>query len=121
MSREKLKLPLTSALRQEQTQFASSSSNRGDVTSKLSRHRGHSFLWLREFDQQPGPFFAGFCLFWFHGSKSASVCQDDSGLMKATTLPSSVLHVGTIFVVLWSKVYSVIRSAAGLFESFRYA
>ena len=54
------------------------------MTSKLSRHRGHSFLWLREFDQQPGPFFAGFCLFWFHGSKSASVCQDNSGLMKAT-------------------------------------
>jgi hypothetical protein len=63
-AREKLKLPLTSALRQKQTQFASSSSNGGDVTSKLSRHRRHSFLPLRKFDQQLGlPIgpFAGFC------------------------------------------------------------
>ena len=51
MAREKLKLPLTSAGRQRQTQFASSSSNGGDVTSNLSRHRWHSFLPLREFDQ----------------------------------------------------------------------
>jgi hypothetical protein len=60
----KLKLPLASALRQKQTQFASSSSNGGDVTSKLSRHRGHSLLPLREFDQQLGLLFgpfAGFC------------------------------------------------------------
>ena len=53
-AREKLERPLTSALRQEQTQFASSSSNRGDVTSKLFRHSWHSFLPLREFDQQLG-------------------------------------------------------------------
>jgi len=61
---KKLKLPLTSTLRQKQTQFESSSSNRGDVTSKLSRHRGHSLLPLREFDQQLGLLlgpFAGFC------------------------------------------------------------
>ena len=57
---KKLKLPLTSTLRQEQTQFASSSSNRGDVTSKLSRHRWHSFLTLSEFDQQPGLLFGPF-------------------------------------------------------------
>ena len=34
------------------------------MTSKLSRHRWHSFLPLREFDQQLGLFFgpfAGFC------------------------------------------------------------
>ena len=63
-AREKLKLPLTSAWRQKQTQFASPSSNGSDVTTKLSRHRGHSFLPLRKFDQQldllVGPF-AGFC------------------------------------------------------------
>ena len=63
-AREKLKLPLTSTWRQKQTQFASPSSNGSDVTTKLSRHRGHSFLPLRKFDQQldllVGPF-AGFC------------------------------------------------------------
>ena len=48
----KLKLSLTSTLRQKQSQFESASSNRGNVTSKLSRHRGHSLLPLREFDQQ---------------------------------------------------------------------
>ena len=71
---KKLKLPLTSTLRQKQTQFESSSSNRGDVTSKLSRHRGHSLLPLREFDQQLGLLlgpFAGFCR--PHGC----VCSDD--------------------------------------------
>jgi hypothetical protein len=65
---EKLKRPLTSAGRQRQTQFASSSSNGGDVTSNLSRHRWHSFLPLREFDQQLGLFFgpfAGFCRLHF--------------------------------------------------------
>ncbi|MET4198737.1 hypothetical protein ABIA95_002727 [Bradyrhizobium sp. LA8.1] len=59
-----LKLPLTSAGQQRQTQFASSSPNGCDVTSNLSRHRWHSFLTLREFDQQLGLFFgpfAGFC------------------------------------------------------------
>ena len=64
MRREKLKLPLTAAGRQRQTQFASSSSNGCDVTSNLSRHRRHPFLPLREFDQQLGLFFgpfAGFC------------------------------------------------------------
>jgi hypothetical protein len=57
-------LPLTSTLRQKQTQFESSSSNRSDVTSKLSRHCGHSLPPLREFDQQLGLLlgpFAGFC------------------------------------------------------------
>jgi hypothetical protein len=61
---QKLMLPLTSTLRQKQTQFESSSSNRGDVTSKLSRHCGHSLPPLREFDQQLGLLlgpFAGFC------------------------------------------------------------
>ena len=43
-----LKLPLTSAGQQRQTQFASSSSNGRDVASKLSCHRGHSLLPLRE-------------------------------------------------------------------------
>ena len=60
----KLKLPLTPARRQRQTQFESSSSNGSDVTSNLSGHRRHSFLPLREFDQQLGLFFgpfAGFC------------------------------------------------------------
>jgi hypothetical protein len=42
-----LALPLVSALRQKQTQFASSSSNGGDVTSELPRHRRHSLLPLR--------------------------------------------------------------------------
>ena len=63
-ARKTLKLPLTSTWRQKQSQFESSSSNRGDVTSKLSRHRWHSFLPLREFDQQLGLLlgpFAGFC------------------------------------------------------------
>jgi hypothetical protein len=63
--REMLNLSLISAVRQKQTQFTSSSSNGGDVTSKLSRHRWHSFLPLREFEQQLdllfGPF-AGFCM-----------------------------------------------------------
>jgi hypothetical protein len=64
MAPEKLKLPLTSALWQEQTQFASSSSNGGNVTSKLSRHRRYSFLALSECDKQVGFLvgpFAGFC------------------------------------------------------------
>ena len=47
----KLKLLHTSASRQKQTQFSSPSSNGGDVTSKFSRHRRHSFLPLRKFDQ----------------------------------------------------------------------
>ena len=67
----KLKLPLTSAGRQKQTQFASSSSNGSNVTSKLSRHRGHSFLTLSELDQQPGLLFGPFARFCrFHVYKA---------------------------------------------------
>ena len=66
-ARETLKWSLTSALGQEQTQFASSSSNRGDVPPKLSRHSCHSFLPLREFDQQLGFLFGPFAGFrWLH-------------------------------------------------------
>ena len=99
-AREKLKLPLTSALRQKQTQFASSSSNRGDVTSKLSRHRGHSFLPLREFDQQLGFLlgpFAGFCRLHCCArseDRNPISCDCDSGATKA-----DALHP----VTLWSR------------------
>src|SRR6478735_1432786 len=95
---KKLKLSLTSTLRQKQTQFESSSSNRGDVTSKLSRHRGHSLLPLREFDQQLGLLlgpFAGFCrLHCCARSEDRNLisCDCDSGATKADDLHSVTLR-----------------------------
>ena len=59
------------------------------MTSKLSRHRGHSFLSLREFDQQVGLLFgpfAGFCrLHYCPRSEDETFisCDCDSGAMKA--------------------------------------
>ena len=88
----KLKLPLASALRQKQAQFASSSSNGGDVTSKLSRHRGHSLLPLREFDQQLGLLlgpFADFCRLHCCArseDRNPISCDCDSGATKANSL-----------------------------------
>jgi len=44
----------------KQAQFASSSLNGGEMTSKLSSYRRHCFLPMRKFDQQLGLFFGPF-------------------------------------------------------------
>ena len=102
-AREKLKLHLTSPLRQKQTQFASSSSNGGDVTPKLSRHRWHSFLPPREFDQQLGLLFGPFARFCrLHCCPRTRIetcinCDGDSGTMKADALHPLRLAAGRRF------------------------